>query len=259
MMNRNVTSIFFSPSGTTAKVANQIASNISPTVQTIDLMKEKVTAEKRFSSEEIAIVAMPVFSGRIPDLCVDMLHKIKGNNAPVIAVVVYGNRAYDDALLELTNILKENGFKVVGAGAVIAQHSIFQDVAQGRPDNTDMEKIENFTKCCINRIASDDIDTISVPGNTPYREAKALPIIPAVSAKCTECGACIRICPVGAIPHDNPQMTDKEKCINCTACIHICPEDARSYSGVKMALGARSFAKKCAARLEPEFYYASKA
>lgn len=63
-----------------------------------------------------------------------------------MAVVVYGNRDYEDALLELHDILSENGFVVVAAGAFVARHSIFPDVAAGRPDRDDLDRMAEFAE-----------------------------------------------------------------------------------------------------------------
>lgn len=257
-MNNTVTNIYFSPRGTTAKVAGLIASNIADRVETINLLTEKNIEEKFFAPSDTVIVAMPVFAGRIPNICVDMLKKFKGDNTPAIAAVVYGNRDYDDALIELTDILQENGFVVAGAGAFIARHSVLQDVAIDRPDSSDAEKIKSFAERCAGIIESGATGAISVPGKRPYLEFGPLPISPSVSSKCNECGACSKICPTGAIPRDNPHKTDKKKCINCTACIQICPQKARKYGGMIFFIGSRIIKKKCVVRLEPEFFYANK-
>ena len=253
-MNQTVTNIFFSPSGTTSTSANLIATNISNNIQNINLLKNKITEEQQFTSNDIVIVSMPVFAGRIPAICADMLKNLKGNNTPAIAVVVYGNRAYEDALLELTNILTENGFIIAGAAALVAQHSIFTKVAHGRPDASDIEKIKNFATQCAAAIKTKTFPALSVPGNSPYRAPSSIPLSISVGSNCNECGACVRICPVGAIPAENPQSTDSDKCINCTACISACPKHVRKYGGIKYFLGSKAFSKKCAARCEPEFF-----
>lgn len=255
-MNQTVHNIYFSPSGTTETVAKTIAEALSEAPRHLNLLTEKITGIHNFAPDTMLVVSMPVFAGRIPPICVEMLQKFKGNNTPAIAVVVYGNRAYEDALLELTNVLKENGFVIAGAGAFVAQHSIFTEVAQGRPDHLDREKIKDFATRCMQIIENGTIGTVTVPGKMPYREAGAPSLSPSASFRCNQCGACSRICPVGAIPAGHPRVTEKEKCINCTACIHCCPQKARRYRGVKFMLGKRIFLKKCSVRREPEYYVA---
>ena len=253
-MNKTVTSIFFSPSGTTAICANQIANTISANVKTIDLLKNKITEELLFTENDILVVAMPVYAGRIPGVCAKMLQHLKGNNTPAIAAAVYGNRHYDDALLELSTLLIQNGFVLAGAATLVAQHSIFPQVANGRPDASDLDKIKNFAVQCAATIENNVFPPLKVPGNTPYREATPVKLPIPVSAKCNNCGACASICPMQAISKENPRETDIDKCISCTACIHICPQQARKYRGLKYFLGSKVFKKKCTVRREPEFF-----
>ena len=129
----NVEKIYFSPSSTTKKVVEQIANNFSQEKETYDLLN--FNSEKEFSNEDIAIVGMPVFAGRIPKSARKRLEKIKGNNTPAIAVANYGNAHVTDALLELVDLLEENKFNVVAAATTVSHHSIFDGVAVGRPDS----------------------------------------------------------------------------------------------------------------------------
>jgi len=50
-----------------------------------------------------------------------------------------------------------------------------------------------------------------------------------IEDKCTQCGACITICPTGAMKIDRPSMKisfEKEKCIACELCVKPCPPRA---------------------------------
>ena len=71
---------------------------------------------------------------------------IHGNNTPAVAVCVYGNRDYDDALLEIKDTLNGNGFRTFAAGAFIGRHCIFPKVAEGRPDASDLEKLPHSAR-----------------------------------------------------------------------------------------------------------------
>ena len=49
---------------------------------------------------------MPVYAGRIPNLLLlKYLTSVKGNDALAVPIVLFGNRNYDDALIELRDIL----------------------------------------------------------------------------------------------------------------------------------------------------------
>lgn len=253
-MEGTATNIYFSPGGTTKEVAGQISAAICDTVETVDLLKAAPTAERVFSADEVVVVAMPVFSGRLPTICVDMLHKFKGTSTPAVAVVVYGNREYEDALLELSDILTANGFHVVGGCAAIGRHSIFPEVAKGRPDSQDIEKIRAFAKSMAEKIQQKNSAAPSLPGNNPYRQAGPVTLHPTGNSHCNQCGACVQICPVKAVPENAPQTTNTDLCINCTACIYICPQKARNYADPNFPAAAAGFAQKYTARREPEFF-----
>lgn len=249
----NVTKIFFSPSGTTKKVIEEIANNFSQEKETYDLLN--FNSDKELTSEDIAIVGMPIFAGRIPKSGRERLSKIKGNNTPAIAVVNYGNAHVSDALLELVDLLKENNFNVIAAASTVSHHSIFNGVAVGRPDSEDIAKINEFARKCISKIESEESLQSEIPGNRPYLDYKQLAfVVNCDETLCAFCYDCVSICPEKAIPEDDPIETDLDLCSRCTACISICPEDARMFTGEAFENKKPIFEKANSERKEAEFY-----
>ncbi|MBQ2962214.1 MAG: 4Fe-4S binding protein [Methanobrevibacter sp.] len=249
-----VTTIFFSPSGTTKKVVNQIANNFEGETVICDLLY--FNGEKEFSREDIVIVGMPVFAGRIPKTARDRLSKLTGDDTKAIAVVNYGNAHVTDALIELVDLLKESNFDVVAAASTISHHSIFDGVAVGRPDEADIEKINEFSQNAIERIENGSSIEAEVPGNRPYVDYKQLPfVVSCDDSKCVFCLECVSVCPERAIPDDDPADVDLDLCSRCTSCINICPENARGFTGEAFEAKKPAFESANAERKEPEFYY----
>ncbi len=208
------------------------------------------------SNEDVVVIATPVYGGRLPLHVARALAKIKGNNATAIAIVVYGNRDYDDALLELTDILHNNNFRISGAGAFIGQHSIFPKVAKSRPDLSDEQELIKFGKECrtasCKGVGSDYSPYIK--GKRPYKKSAGVPLYPkAKKADCIKCAKCASNCPVGAIPNDKPFITDTIKCISCGRCIKVCSTGARRYSGAAYSLVSLIFKAAFSKRKEPEW------
>lgn len=248
-----VIKVYFSPSGTTKKVVDNIASNFAQEKETYDLLN--FNSEKEFSDDDIVIVGMPVFAGRIPKSGRERLSKFKGNNTPAIAVVNYGNAHVTDSLLETVELLNENNFNVVAAASTVSHHSIFDGVAQGRPDSADIEKINDFSKKCMKKIESGEGLKSDIPGNKPYVDYKQLPfVVGCDETLCAFCYDCVSICPEKAIPDDDPVDTDLDLCSRCTACIHICPEDARMFTGEAFEAKKPEFEQANSERKEPEFF-----
>ena len=249
----NITKIFFSPSGTTKKVIEEFSKNFEGKKETYDLLNFNET--KEVSGDDVAIVGMPIFAGRLPKSGRDRLAKIKGNNTKAIAIVNYGNAHVTDALLELVDLLKENNFNVIAAASTVSHHSIFSGVAVGRPDSDDLDKINDFAQKCMEKIESEEPLQSEIPGNRPYTDYKQLPfLIECDETVCAFCYDCVTICPESAIPDDDPVDTDFERCSRCTACISICPEDARKFSGDAFEAKKPAFEEANSVRKEPEFY-----
>lgn len=217
----SLTQAVFSPTGGTQRVADAIASALN--VNKIDLCAE-VAPLPLFTP---LMAVLPVYGGRLPAVAVERLRKIKGAGQPAVAVVVYGNRAYDDALLELKNELTDAGFTVVAAAAFVAEHSIVRSIAAGRPNAQDIAIAADFGKAVAAKLASDDKTPVTVPSNYPYKDLPKMPVVPLTLESCGGCGRCARLCPVGAIPATAPHTTDASKCILCMRCVAICPRRAR--------------------------------
>ena len=214
----------FSPTGGTKKVADAIAVGLNTPVEDVDLTKE--IAVPKLAGNDALLAVLPVYAGRVPQISLERLSALKGNGQKAVAVVVYGNREYDDALLETKDALEANGFRVIAAAAFIAEHSIVRSIAAGRPDAGDEALCRQFAAAVMAK--ADDAAPVQVPGNTPYKALKPSAFHPAAKEKCVKCGACAEQCPVGAIPLDDPSQTNHDLCINCMRCVEACPVSSRA-------------------------------
>lgn len=227
-MLENIVVAYFSPTGGTRKAALMLAKHLAHNVHEIDLSLPQIV-RYTFTENDILIVAAPVFGGRLPKYFCSKLNACVGNRARVISTVVYGNRAYEDALLELNDCLHTQDFRVFASLALLAEHSMVRTIAQGRPDEQDEEQIADFAKEIMDKlIYKKSMDDFVVPGNKPYKEWSQMPVVPSVDNSCIFCGICAEKCPTAAIPKDNLQTTEQEKCILCMRCISICPTKART-------------------------------
>ena len=214
----------FSPTGGTKKVADAIAAGFHIPVVEMDLTR--ADSAVTLGENDALMVVLPVFAGRVPQISLERLSALQGNGQKAVAVVVYGNREYDDALLETKDALEAGGFRVVAAAAFIAEHSIVRSVANCRPDAEDEAICRQFAADVMAK--ADDAAPVQVPGNTPYKELKPSAFHPAANESCVKCGVCALQCPVSAISMDDPSQTNNELCINCMRCIQVCPQHCRA-------------------------------
>lgn len=241
--------VSFSPTGGTKKAAMYLAGGLGMETEVFDITDYEAGKNARvFSEKEVAVFAVPVFGGRVPSPAAEKIRNMKGNQTPAVLLAVYGNRASEDALVELKDLVEERGFVLAAGVEAVAEHSIMRRFAAGRPDGEDAKELEQFGEVIAKKLADlpdvSGLCAIKLPGNVPYREYNGVPFKPQAGKKCTECGVCAALCPVKAIPAERPSETDMNRCISCMRCIAVCPEQARGLNKLKLALAEKASEKK---------------
>ena len=253
----DVSQIVFSPTGGTKQVADIITKAWGMPVNEIDLTNaENDYAALSLQKDDLAVIAVPSYGGRVPSLAAERISKIHGNQGQCVIVCVYGNRAYEDTLIELKDIAEKSGFKVIAAVAAIAEHSIMHQYAAGRPDTKDKQELKNFSDKILEKINSGvaEDSTLQIPGNYPYKKAGGAGLVPKADNKCTNCGLCAENCPAQAISKDNLKAADSKKCISCMRCVVKCPQSARKVNGAMVSVAVLAMKKVCSIRKENELY-----
>lgn len=234
---KQVTAVYFSPTGGTRSYVRAVARGIGKEFREIDLTDREERAKTHsFSEDEIAVIGIPVYYGRVPQLPDALLRGLAGSHTPAVFVAVYGNREFDDALIELSDLCEKQGFYGVAACAFVAQHTFSAKIAGGRPTAEDLQIAEGFGERIDEACAEGSTKTLSLPGNRPYRSFTTAPFAPKADQTCTDCKTCVKICPAGAIDVQTPRETDGKKCIRCLACVAACPASARKLSGPVYAM-----------------------
>lgn len=246
-MNNKIHTLYFSATGTTEKIVTSIAEKIAEndggkiSVRPIDFtLPESRKKPYSFDKEDLVVAGIPVYAGRVPNVLLKFLNTLSGNEATAVAVVLYGNRNYDDALIEFKDILEANGFQVVAGGAFIGEHSFSTTLAANRPDEQDMAVAADFAaKIHEKMMTPGEPPAVVVKGNQPYRAyyrpkdqdgnfINILKVTPKTSDDCIDCKLCSEVCPMGSIDSEDVSNITGI-CIKCGACIKKCPVGAKYF------------------------------
>ena len=250
----NYAVLCFSPTGGTEKVVAALTAPWGKTARDIDLTARQTDFFKiAFCPEDVVVIAVPSYGGRVPGLAAERIRQVHGNDAKAVIVAVYGNRAYEDTLVELEDLAREAGFVVVAAVAAVAEHSIQRRVAKGRPDAEDRSVLEGYGKTILQRLQNGTAGPASpIPGNRPYKKTGSGGPVPFPGENCTQCGRCAERCPAGAI--DKAAVADPARCIGCMRCVADCPQQARALSTERLAAVTAMLERVCVGRKECELY-----
>ena len=250
----NIHQISFSPTGGTRRVGELLCKGFDAECYATELCTKLENLKyPDIKADDLVVVSMPVYAGRVPALAVERLSHIKANGARCAVVAVYGNRAYEDALVEMQDATTETGFQVIAAVAAIAEHSICRMYGAGRPDGKDAEELASFGAAILNKVKSGQtVEPLSLPGNRPYKQGCSGPY-PIAGDACTECGTCASECPTGAISFDNPKGVNQELCIGCMRCVSVCPIQERGI-GERLNMLTEHLRPLCSNRKQNELF-----
>lgn len=273
MEMKKVWAMYFSPTGGTEKVvkgtAEALAAKLHLPMEVYDFtLPQKREADAVFGEGDIVVCGTPVIAGRVPNVLLPYLTgKVKGNGALAVPMVSFGNRNFDDALIELRNILEENGFKTVAGAGFVSEHSFSKTLAAGRPDAKDQALIQEFGEKVADKLLSgwEYTGPAFVRGNDPIRpyfkpqdrhgeHIDIRKVKPKVNEElCMGCGHCAEVCPMGSISRENI----KEYvgiCIKCCACVKKCPVEARYFDDPGFIYHKEELEELYERRAEPELF-----
>ena len=259
-MIKKIWAASFSPTGGTEHIVSLLAEEMGkclklPVHKIFFTLPDERKKSCTFTEEDLLILGTPVYAGRIPNkILPDVDRSFEGNGTLAVAVSVFGNRNYDDGLMELALLLENHGFCVAAAAAAAARHAFSDDIGAGRPDKQDEQELRVFARRAAEKIkefsgvekivsgnkAACGVLALQITGHNPVgpyytplradgQPAKFLKAKPVTDENlCNRCGTCAQVCPMGSISREDPSVVNGI-CIKCQACIRACPTQAKHF------------------------------
>lgn len=271
MAIRSVQTLYFSATGTTRLMATTLGHSFAQALQCPLSGHRDITplASRQepidFDSQTLVVVGSPVYAGRVPNKIMPFFRdRIKGHDTPCVVVLTYGNRAYDNALSEMLQLLSANGFIVAGAITQPSQHTFSNLLATGRPDDEDLARAERYASLLSRRLQSGHIGhCLPIPSGelayyTPLTaqgtKANILKVKPQTDLeRCNHCGLCAEGCPMGSISHAEPWKVEGI-CIKCHACVKHCPRQAKQFTDPEFLSHTAMILQNFTSHKEAEYY-----
>lgn len=270
----NITSVYavyYSATGSTMRVIHTIAETIAQKLNAQMAVKDFTlpAARKedcRLGKNDLLIIGTPTYAGRIPNKMLPYVeNNILGENTLAVPIVTFGNRSYDNSLIELKSEIENNGFNCIAAAAIPAEHSFSNKLAKDRPNADDMTSIKSFAVRVADKIKNaGELHSLYVKGEYPSQYYKPLGIDgkPAVFLKakpktdldkCIKCGACANVCPMGSISKSDFSEIGGV-CIKCQACVKKCPVGAKYFDDPAFLSHVAMLEQNYTERKEAEFF-----
>ena len=275
MKLEKIWAVYFSGTGTTRRtverIAGGIASRLNLPAESVDFSRPAVRQETLgFGEKDLVVFGTPVYAGRVPNVLLPFLQeRIVGGGALAVPVVLFGNRNYDDALIELRNILAADGIHPIAAGAFVGEHSFSRVLGADRPNAEDEALMDEFAARVAALAAGLDaapVKSVAVRGQEPLRPyytprdragnpINILKVKPKTDlSRCGGCGLCADLCPMGSIdPADVSAV--RGICIKCCACVKGCPTGAKFFDDAGYLYHQHELEAQYARPAENEVFY----
>ena len=248
----NLRTIYFSATGTSKKVVLAISQSIATEFVVEDITFQSLQ-NTTYATDDLLCVAVPVYGGGVAPVALKRLDAIRGNNTPAVVVVVYGNRNFERAAVQMSDFLAERGFITIAVAAFVGEHSYSTEqypIAVGRPAEGDINDAKHFGQLVKEKLAtgieSVDVSALQCPdsgeenvkafvefvkGYQAEQAKNPIKLLPITDEdRCVMCGVCVDVCPMEAIDRENVSVVDSALCIKCCACVKECPKEAKTLN-----------------------------
>jgi Fe-S-cluster-containing hydrogenase component 2 len=235
----NIALIYFSPTGSTAKIAsvvNKKLTELGNQIIEFDITNySEREKQHNFNQFEAFVFGFPVYYWRAPRLIREWIQTLEGKNRRCSVFFTYGGVRLGVARQNIKDILSKQNFELVSVGKFVAKHTFNLSgwkINVNRPNEEDLKVAEEYTFQTHRKFIKDKIELVKLnPPKKPKERVdkieitsrRAIPIPMRNGRECSMCRACEELCPTKAMNADKGKP-NRSTCIRCFRCIVNCPD-----------------------------------
>ena len=230
---------YFSGTGNSLAAAKKVARSLGDT-EIVPIAVFRNTAGRIAPEADRIGIVCPVYFAGLPAMVASFAERLDPASANyVFSVVTHGGGGGSAALRQLDGILKEKAARGLDAGFAVSMpgnYILMYEPPTGEKRDHLLAAADAELDAIAGRIQMGK--RLKLPNSPVARIVKAL-IYPrflshvhgddrkfTVSERCTSCGTCAAVCPVGNIDVVDGRPVWNHRCELCCGCIHLCPAEA---------------------------------
>ena len=241
---------YFSGTGNSKYVAKQIAKITNEELVSInEKLKNYDTSE--ITVQDRLIFVVPTYSWQIPRVVRNWILKTDFKDTKNTWFVMTCGSEIGNAEKYNKKLCDEKGFNYMGSAQVVMPENYI--AMFNTPSEDEIEKLFDKANIQIENIANQikENKPFETPRNNFYDKFMSGPVnmlfYPMfvkdkdfyADDKCTNCGKCVKVCPLNNIEIKNNKPIWNKNCTHCMACISYCPTSAIEYG--KKSIGKQRY------------------
>ncbi len=233
--------IYFSPTGSTAKIASiikDVLTELEARVEEYDITSYSDRQNNiNFLNHDSVFFGFPIYIHRAPEIIRDWIQTLDGSGKRCSVFFTYGGVTTGVAHHDIKKRLEGQNFQLVSTAEFLAKHTYNiagWKLMENRPNEKDFSIARDYALKTWEKFKSPVVQAVEFeePAITE-KKLDRLDKVPKRAVKppsregreCSMCLKCGTECPNNAMD-PNSGNADGDKCIRCLRCVAFCPDNA---------------------------------
>ena len=236
--------LFFSGTGNTSLAASTIARGIREAGHRVNAVPVEEAVPEELGSGDLLGIAFPAAAGATYPFVLDFIRRLPSAKGASAFLVVTMAASAGAVAPKVREVLAEKGYRPAGLLEVLMPTNFRRTRDPGGDDQKVLADGIERSRRFARELLENRSEWPEGPGgfSAMVRETESLWLdlreryrLTVSRSRCTGCGECARVCPVGNIRMENGLPIFKDACQLCMRCFSGCPEHAILVGGESYA------------------------